>query len=79
MVATSLRCCWRAARARAPTIDGELVLLAEATLVATVAILVATFLAPGLFDKQMRLPFAMGPALLSPSRARGTRSAATIG
>jgi O-antigen ligase len=75
VVATSRGCCWRAARARAPAIDGELVLLAEATLVATVAVLVANFFAPGLFDKQMWLLFAMGPALLSLSRARGTRAA----
>ena len=55
-----------------PAIDHELVLLAEATLVATVAVLVANFFAPGLFDKQMWLLFAMGPALLSLSRARAT-------
>jgi len=74
VVATSMRCCWRAARARAPAIDGELIVLAEATLVATVAVLVANFFAPGLFDKQMWLLFAMGPALLSLSRGGGRRS-----
>jgi O-antigen ligase len=74
VVGTSLGCCWRAARARAPAIDGELmVLFAEATLIATVAVLVANFFAPGLFDKQMWLLFAIGPALFSLSRAGGTR------
>jgi O-antigen ligase len=75
VVAASLSCCWRAARARAPAIDGKLVLLAEATLVATVAVLVANFFAPGLFDKQMWLLFAMAPALLSLSRNNGTQAA----
>jgi putative inorganic carbon (HCO3(-)) transporter len=75
VVATSLGCCWRVARARAPAIDGELVLLAEAALVATVAVLVANFFAPGLFDKQMWLLFAIGPALFSLSRDGGTRAA----
>ncbi len=68
VVVNSLWCAWRAARARAPGLDHGLIVLAEATIVATVAVLVANFFAPGLFDKQMWLLFALGPALYSLSR-----------
>jgi O-antigen ligase len=70
VVVTALRCCWRAARARSPGRDHDLMVLAEVTLVANVAVLVANFFAPGLFDKQMWLLFALGPALWSLTRER---------
>jgi O-antigen ligase len=70
VVATALRCGWQATRARAPGRDHDLMVLAEVTLVATVAVLVANFFAPGLFDKQMWLLFALGPALWSLARQR---------
>ena len=71
-----LTACWRAARALTDGIDRDFRLLAEATFVATVAVLVANFFAPGLYDKQMWLLLALGPALLSIARAQralGTR------
>jgi O-antigen ligase len=71
VVVTVLGCCWRAARARSPGRDHDLMVLAEVTLVANVAVLVANFFAPGLFDKQMWLLFAIGPALWSLARERG--------
>jgi O-antigen ligase len=70
VVVTALRCGWQATRARAPGRDHDLMVLAEVTLVATVAVLVANFFAPGLFDKQMWLLFALGPALWSLARER---------
>jgi O-antigen ligase len=70
VVAAVLSCCWRAARARSPGRGHDLMVLAEVTLVANVAVLVANFFAPGLFDKQMWLLFALGPALWSLARER---------
>ena len=75
IVLTALRSGWRAARARLPASDRDLAVLAEATLVATVAVLVANFFAPGLFDKQMWLLFALGPALWSLAREHSPRPA----
>jgi O-antigen ligase len=76
IIVCSLTACWRAARAFKDGIDRDFRLLAEATFVATVAVLVANFFAPGLYDKQMWLLLALGPALLSIARAQralGTR------
>jgi O-antigen ligase len=71
IIACCLTACWRAARTPADSIDSDFRLLAAATFVATVAVLVANFFAPGLYDKQMWLLLALGPALFSIARAQG--------
>jgi hypothetical protein len=71
IVLASLSYAWRAARARGPSVDRNLSTLAEGTILALIAVLVANFFAPGLFDKQMWLLLAIGPALFTLSRAAG--------
>jgi O-antigen ligase len=72
IVLASVSYAWRAARARGPSVDANLRPLAEGAILAMIAVLVANFFAPGLFDKQMWLLLALGPALYTISRAGRT-------
>ena len=77
VVVTALWQCWVANAARGSPAGREVTVLAEATLVAAVSVLVANAFAPGLFDKQMWLLLALGPALFS-LRQHGGQSRAAV-